>query len=259
MASLPPNTQRIALIAAIVCALGVLAWLLTQKLRRPSEENERVQAARANVEPGLRELCRAADLSYPPDAIFLRAFKHEAQLEVWARMKRDPFRLLLTLPVLFSSGNPGPKRKEGDRQVPEGFYAIDLFNPASTYHLSLRINYPNDSDRILSDPQQPGSDIYIHGADGSVGCLPLGDPNIEKLFVLAADTVEGGQQSIPIHLFPARMTGATWDSFFKTHTESNPQLAQFWKDLKTGYDAFEQNHQVAKMIVEPDGRYRLER
>jgi murein L,D-transpeptidase YafK len=252
--------SRLALAALVLCGVGALSWWATHRVRPPrSPETERVAAARAKVEPRLRELCRAAGLSYPPDAIYLRAFKEEAELEVWARMKRQTFRLLMTVPILKSSGNPGPKRMEGDRQVPEGFYVIDVFNPLSDYHLSMRINYPNASDRILSNPLLPGSDIYIHGSNGSVGCLPVGDEKIEELFILALDTRTGGQRSIPIHIFPARMSGEKWDAFLKEHAEGNEQLTRFWKSLKTGYDAFEQNHEVPKMTVEKDGGYRLER
>lgn len=260
MVSFPSKYSRIAVAAVVLCALGVLSWCATHRARPArSPENERVTAARAKVEPRLRELCRAADLAYPPDAIYLRVFKQEAEVEVWARMKRQPFRLLMTIPITRSSGKPGPKRKEGDRQVPEGFYAIDLFNPVSEFHLSMRVNYPNESDRILSDPTKPGSDIYLHGSDVSIGCVPLGDEKIEELFILGLDTRAGGQSSIPIHIFPARMSGEKWDAFFKEHTEGDEQLAQFWKSLKPGYDAFEQNHEVPKMKVAPDGSYRLER
>ena len=256
---LPPALPRIALAAGILGVAVLGTWWLMQHHEARQEDNERVVAARANVERGLRDLCRAAELPYPPDAIYLRGFKHEAQLEIWARTQRQPFRLLTTLPILKVPGLPGPKRKEGDRQVPEGFYAIDLFNPKSDYHLSMRVNYPNDSDRILSDKDEPGSDIYIHGSDGSIGCLPLGDPNIEKLFILALDTRKAGQRNIPVHIFPARMSGEAWDAFQKEQTADKAELAEFWKTLKTGYDYFEQNHQVPKMLVGDDGVYSLAR
>lgn len=260
MLSPSSKSSRIALAAVVLCGLGALSWCATQKSRPPrSPENERVAAARAKAEPRLRQLCREADLSYPPDAIYLRAFKAEGELELWARMKRKPFRLLMTIPITKGSGRPGPKRKEGDRQVPEGFYAVDLFNPQSDFHLSMRVNYPNESDRILSDPVQPGTDIYIHGSDVSVGCLPVGDEKIEEVFILGLDTKAGGQSSIPIHIFPMRMAGGKWDAFLKENAEGDEKLTEFWKRLKTGFDAFEQNHEVPKMKVEKDGAYRLER
>lgn len=255
---MPRPLPRIALAAALLCAAVAGVWWLMQRTRVGQDDDERVRAARSHVEKDLRALCRAAELPYPPDAIYLRNFKSEAQLEIWARKRHQPFRLLTTLPVLYVPGHPGPKRKEGDRQVPEGFYAIDLFNPQSDYHLSMRINYPNDSDRILSDKEAPGSDIYIHGSDGSIGCLPVGDANVEKLFVLALDTRKAGQQNIPVHSFPTRMSGESWEALLKQTAVADPKLADFWKSLKVGYDYFEQNRQVPKMAVGADGSYTLE-
>lgn len=78
---------------------------------------------------------------------------------------------------------------EGDRQVPEGIYGIESLNPNSLYHLSLRLNYPNEFDKrmALQDGRQNlGSDIMIHGSNMSIGCLALGDDVAEELFVLAA-------------------------------------------------------------------------
>src|SRR4051794_1787839 len=91
-----PKNSRLPLAAVALCGLGARSWCATHRERpRTSAENERVAAARTNVEPRLRELCRNAELSYPPDAIYLRVFKQDAELEVWARMKRQPFRLLM--------------------------------------------------------------------------------------------------------------------------------------------------------------------
>ena len=111
----------------------------------------------------------AAGVKYPPAEIFLRVFKHEGQLELWARDSAT------TEHGTFPSGeyvpNPGarpaasdPNAQEGDRQVPEGFYTIDRFNPRSLFHLSLGLNYPKPSDRILTTNREaPGSDVFIHG------------------------------------------------------------------------------------------------
>ncbi len=156
-------------------------------------------------------------------------------------------------PILASSGSPGPKRREGDRQVPEGFYCIERFNPESLFHLSLGLNYPNASDRILSDREKPGSDIFIHGNNVTVGCLPIGDAAIEELYLLALDVRARGQQRIPVHLFPAKMAGAEWDAFVREHAN----LAAFWSGLQPGFDAFEATHQVPEVTVEPDGRPRI--
>ena len=119
-----------------------------------------------------------AGVPYPAREIYLRAFKFEGQLELWARPANDHalFHLVHTYPIQCASGRLGPKRREGDGQVPEGFYFVERFNPRSLFHLSLGLNYPNASDRLLTtNPAQPGSDVFIHGNAVSVGCLAMGD------------------------------------------------------------------------------------
>src|SRR5690606_11025729 len=98
----------------------------------------------------------------------------------------EKFTLVKTYPVCSSSGLPGPKRKKGDRQTPEGFYHIDRFNPQSAFHLSLGINYPNSSDKILGH-SDPGGDIFIHGSCVTIGCVPLTDDLIKEVYVLAVE------------------------------------------------------------------------
>jgi murein L,D-transpeptidase YafK len=210
---------------------------------------QRIALARKNSEKAIRQRCAAIGLSYPPREIFLRAFKHEAQLEVWARENSGPFKLLATYPVLAASGGPGPKRREGDRQVPEGFYRIDRFNPESRFHLSLGLNYPNAADRLLSDKEHPGGDIFIHGKDVSIGCLALGDAAIEQLYLLALDTRRRGQIEIPVHLFPARMGGESWEQF---RAGKPAELQTFWSPLKSAFEAFERTRQMPTVTV--DGR-----
>ncbi len=212
----------------------------------------RVALARAARTDTILQRCKAVGVPYPPREIFLRAFKHEGQLEVWAREDAGPFKLWKTYPVLTPSGGPGPKRRAGDRQVPEGFYRIDRFNPESRFHLSLGLDYPNAADRILSDRQNPGSDIFIHGKDVTIGCLPIGDAAIEELYLLALDTRQRGQHTIPVHLFPARMTGPEW----KTYRSTQPAMLQeFWTQLQPAYEAFERTRRVPAIVVDRTGSY----
>ena len=98
-------------------------------------------------------------------------------------------RRVKTYPVLAASGDVGPKLREGDRQVPEGLYAIESLNPMSRFHLALRVAYPNAFDRARAAEDgrtELGSDIMVHGSDVSVGCLAMGDEAAEELFVVAA-------------------------------------------------------------------------
>ncbi len=134
----------------------------------------------------------AAGIEYPPARIVLAAFKHEHRLELYASSStRELLRFIRSYPILAASGSLGPKLREGDRQVPEGIYEIIALNPNSRFHLSLRVNYPNAFDlarAAIDRREQPGTDIMIHGASVSAGCLAMGDPAAEDLFVLAADT-----------------------------------------------------------------------
>lgn len=239
---------------AIYLAILALLVALASCKRRPPEP-DRVAKARLRSDAQIKQLCRVAAVSYPPHELYLRAFKHEAVLECWARSRAgEPFKLLKEFKITSSSGAPGPKRREGDRQVPEGFYHIDLFNPASSYHLSMRVDYPNASDRVLSDHDQPGFDIYVHGGSGSIGCLPLGDEGIEQLYLLASDVSANGRP-LPIHILPARMRGADWERFRAEQIAERPELAAFWDMLQPGFDAFERTRQVPAVEVAPDGRY----
>ena len=132
-----------------------------------------------------------AGIAYPPAAVALVAIKEERRLEVYASEDGKGFRFVREYPILGASGHLGPKLREGDRQVPEGLYAVENLNPNSLYHLALRVNYPNAFDlaRAGEDGRaEPGSDIMIHGGDASVGCLAMGDEAAEDLFVLAAET-----------------------------------------------------------------------
>ena len=136
-------------------------------------------------------LFQQAGVTYPPSRLLLIAWKEEKKLEVYAGDVPGKKRLIATLPILAASGRAGLKLREGDRQVPEGFYRIESLNPNSRFHLSLRINYPNTEDLNAAksegrDLSNLGGDIMIHGSNVSVGCLALGDEAAERLFILAA-------------------------------------------------------------------------
>jgi murein L,D-transpeptidase YafK len=134
--------------------------------------------------------------------VVLAAFKQERQLEVYAASPSGPLRFIRAYPIKAASGHLGPKLQEGDCQVPEGLYSIEYLNPNSSYHLSMKIDYPNAFDRMRGTKDgrlQLGGDIMIHGNDVSVGCLAMGDAAAEDLFVLAAQT---GIKNISVILSP---------------------------------------------------------
>ena len=160
---------------------------------------------------------------------------------------------LKTYEICSRSGRLGPKRRQGDRQVPEGFYHVDRFNPASRFHLSLGLDYPNASDRILSDQQHPGGDIFIHGDCVTIGCLPLTDHFIKELYIIALDSHEAGRP-VAVHVFPARMQGASWAKL-EQHAGTDAELLAFWQNLRDGFNAFERSKRLPTISVDDRGRY----
>ena len=142
-----------------------------------------------------------AKVSYPPREVTFIALKQEKKLELWARDSGE-FRFIRDYYIQAASGVAGPKLRQGDRQVPEGIYRIAGLNPNSQYHLSMKINYPNEFDLFHAWEEgraDPGSDIFIHGKAASIGCLAMGDEAIEELFVLTAQV---GVENVKVVIAP---------------------------------------------------------
>ena len=243
------------MVPAILLGLACLpAALAGESFRAEQNRFSRVRQARLEAQPRLEDWFRKAGLDYPAREVFLRIFKLEGELELWARNDGSaPFVLVRTAPVCASSGTLGPKRREGDLQVPEGFYHVSGFNPWSRFHLSLRVDYPNASDRILGDRRHLGGDIFIHGSCVTIGCVPIQDGPIEEVYLAAVDARDAGQARIPVHIFPCRLDG----DWLRLERESwrRPGLLDFWRNLKEGYDLFEKSRQLPRMTVDSRGNY----
>jgi L,D-transpeptidase catalytic domain len=184
-----------------VFAPGVLAPLV-QRMKGQRTVALRVaefgEVVRARLAPDFARI----GLNYPPKQVVLVGLKQERLLEVWVAGEGLGYRLLMTYPILGASGKLGPKLREGDLQVPEGLYRIESLNPNSAFHLSLRLDYPNDFDREKAERDgraSLGGDIMIHGGSASIGCLAMGDGAAEDLFVLAAET---GIENVSVILSP---------------------------------------------------------
>jgi murein L,D-transpeptidase YafK len=184
-------------------------------------------------------------------------FKREAIMEIWTRQARiDTFVLLTEYKICASSGNPGPKRRERDGQVPEGFYQIVDFNPRSNFYLSLGIDYPNRSDRILGAAGYLGGDIYIHGECVTTGCIPITNDKIKELYLMAVEAKSAGQTRIPVHIFPTRLDEVGMRSL-KNDFRDNQNLIDFWTNLKEGFHYFEKHHRSPVVTVGQSGRYAI--
>ncbi len=215
----------------------------------------RVARARDDADDRLHALFSQKGVGYPPASIFLRVFKHERVMELWARAAGDSsFTLIRAYPVCALPGQLGPKRSMGDVQVPEGFYYIDAFNPNSAYLLSLRVSYPNLADRMRRDALSLGGDIFIHGGCKTVGCVPIENDNIEEVYWLAVQAMDRGQRIIPVHIFPTRMDSGRLG--WLEHTfHPDPDVLDLWQDLARGYAYFQATHRVPWVTVGSDGRY----
>lgn len=173
----------------------------------------------------------AAGVPYPPAQFLLLGLKRERELQLYAAGRGQRLRYIRSYPVLGASGRLGPKLREGDRQVPEGIYGITYLNPHSIAHLSLALSYPNDFDRARAaedgrDQTALGGEIMIHGGSGSVGCLAVGDPAAEDLFVLAADS---GWESAAVVISPVDFRRAVLPVDYRPPA---PWVAQLYGTLR---------------------------
>lgn len=209
-------------------------------------------------EDTLQKQFEAKKLQWPAKYIYIRSFKYDSQLEVWVKDDiKDPFKLFKTYKVCALAGSLGPKRLEGDYQVPEGFYYINEFNPRSQYYLSLGLNYPNVSDRLLSDSLRPGGDIYIHGSCVTIGCIPITDQQIDELYILAAHAKNQGQDYIPVHIFPIRYNVPRSMRYLENLTKDDASLKQFATRLEDAFDYFEKYKQLPVVLINEKGEYTI--
>ena len=190
-----------------------------------------------------RLAARGLELGAP---VVLRIFKLESALELW--MEKDGrYHLFATYPICLWSGRLGPKLSEGDLQAPEGFYTItkEQLNPDSRWHRAFNLGFPNAFDKAQG---RSGSFLMIHGGCASIGCYAMTNEVIDELWRIVITAIDKGEERVPVHAFPFRMTEA------KLAARGSNRWSRFWADLKQGYDAFERT-QVPPVISVCDGRY----
>jgi len=174
--------------------------------------------------------------------IFVRLYKESSELEIWKEKQNGDFALLKTYAICKWSGALGPKKKEGDRQAPEGVYIVTpaQMNPNSSYYLSFNIGYPNAFDRAL---ERTGSNLMVHGACSSAGCYSMTDEDAGEIFALARDSFRGGQTSFQIQALPFHMTA---ENLARHRDDAN---MPFWRMLKVGADHFDLTLRPPKVDV----------
>ena len=164
--------------------------------------------------------------------ILIRAFKKESEIEIWKRTRSGNYALMKTYPVCRWSGQLGPKLREGDRQVPEGFYTVTpgQMNPNSALWLSFNVGYPNAMERALG---RTGGDIMVHGTCSSRGCYAMTNEQMDEIYAVMREAFQGGQKSVQFQSYPFRMSVENLAKF-----RNDPNMP-FWKNLKEGNDRFE--------------------
>jgi len=214
---------------------------------------KRVKKAKEEKDFSLKHYFESKGLEYEVHNIYIRAFKQEKILQVWIQQHvEEDYFLLKEYLFCSTSGELGPKFKEGDEQIPEGFYFINKFNPTSDYFLSLKVNYPNPSDLRRAHKSSPGGGIFIHGKCITVGCIPITDDGIKELYWLSVQAYGNGQKNIPVHIFPFKYD----HSNFSTHEfYDDPKLHKFWDNLEEGYFYFERKRRPPFVHIKTDGSY----
>ncbi len=238
----------------IVLSFLLIAMVLQTSFKTAQLKQSRVKIAYNEKENVVKKYFSDKRLSFEKFQLFLRAFKKEQLLEVWVKEKgKEEFTLLHTYEFCTTSGVLGPKRMEGDLQIPEGVYHVNHFNPQSNFHLSLGLNYPNAADKIHSDKQHPGGSIYIHGNCVTIGCIPVTDDKIKELYILAVEARNNGQERIPVHIYPTRLNDR--GILFLKENYGTSGHSKFWENLKMVYLDFEQSKKLRPVKVTATGLY----
>jgi murein L,D-transpeptidase YafK len=226
------------------CAMRVAALAVVATLAGcvgEDDSSDFVGRAYQPLSPQLLASMQAKHTS-PQAPVLFRTYKKEAEFEIWKMRDDGRYVLLKTYPMCRWSGQLGPKKRQGDRQVPEGFYAIypAQMNPRSNYYLSFNVGYPNTYDRAHG---YSGDSIMVHGICSSAGCFSMTNPEIAEIYTIAREAFAGGQPEIQMQSMPFRMTA---ENFAKYRLD--PNIA-FWRELKTGTDTFEATKKEVRVGV----------
>jgi murein L,D-transpeptidase YafK len=235
-------------VSAVVCLTALIACVTVAAEAGEPPSSSRSRAAIERVKPRLTEDLHKQGLRFGAP-IFIRIFKESAQLEMWIE-KESGFELFRVYDICTFSGDLGPKLRWGDMQSPEGFYFVNAgrLNPASQFHLSFNLGYPNAYDRHHG---RTGSALMVHGNCVSIGCYAMTDAGIEEIYALADAALRAGQPFFRVHIFPFRMT----DDNMQQHARS--EWREFWENLKEGYDLFETTRRPPNVKVR-GGKYVFE-
>ncbi|MDB4584412.1 L,D-transpeptidase family protein [Draconibacterium sp.] len=235
----------------------IIFFISPDNFKNKQLKYSRVRTAYVEKETGMKKLLNDNSIRFENLTIYIRVFKQEKELELWAKNVTDKsFKLIKTYDICRTCGTLGPKRQMGDLQIPEGFYYIDAFNPTSSYYLSMRINYPNKSDKILGVKTKLGGDIFIHGACVTIGCIPITDEQIKELYIFCVEAKNNGQSNIPVTIYPANLTNKKFITLIEKYATEKDKI-NLWTDLKTTYDNFIESKQLPNIEFLTNGRHEI--
>lgn len=217
---------------------------------QPMSAADRLTNVRSRLLPKLHDELAAKQLKLGQPA-FIRIFKESRELELWLQ-NNEGWQLFRTYPIASFSGTLGPKTREGDMQAPEGFYSVtkQQLNPASSYHLSFNIGYPNAYDL---HHQRTGSFIMVHGNTVSIGCFAMTDPLIEEIY-LVVEAALNNTNTVPVHAFPFRMHPHLMK---RAAFGSEGSHLEFWREIEPAFHVFDATHRVPQVTV-ANGRYTIQ-
>jgi len=242
-------------LAVIFLVNGLFTYANAQSFLKEQSKYARVQNAIETKHKLIFENLKTHHLTSDNFNLLITVFKAEMKLLLYAKSKTaTTYTLIATYDICAGSGELGPKRAYGDNQVPEGFYYINRYNPASNYYLSLGISYPNASDKIKSKAKNMGGDIFIHGNCVTIGCMPMTDDKIKEIYLYAMYAHNNGQTQIPVYIFPFKMDDKNFENY-KLKNKTNVALIRFWQNIKIGYDKFFQSQRQLNVTVDTNGKY----
>ncbi|KTD08231.1 L,D-transpeptidase family protein [Legionella jamestowniensis] len=235
-----------SLLLSLLVFFSSVSLSMAPKLNWDKAIDKAVYRYGLKTEPDLMRSFAQAKVAYPPQEVALLAFKKERQVELWAKNDNQSWAFIKYYPLTAFSGRLGPKLKERDRQIPEGIYRLITFNPFSSMHLSMMIDYPNHFDRLQAAKdgrKNLGNNIFLHGKSFSVGCLAVGDRAIDQLFLLARRV---GLNHIKVIIAPNDLRIA------KPATSSFAQprwLPELYKQISSALDQFPATHKKMMMAT----------
>lgn len=247
MVTIIKNTLLVLIFCSVTLSGQETASFKTQQLK-----NKRVKDAYTDKWTALEAELKAKKIDPAQLEVFIRIFKQEKELELWVKNKSDAkYTFLKKIDICASSGTLGPKRKEGDLQVPEGIYTISAYNPNSSYYLALQVSYPNKSDLILKTGQRAGGEIMIHGNCVTIGCVPLQDDPVKDVYILCVEA-KNNKNTPRCEIYPCRFTEENMKSLRANYSQ---EKNEFWSGIRPAYSYFEKNKTPISYTINQMGAY----